>query len=643
MKNEFIYSVGEIFSSVLEEAGLKQYYIGPYQRGYKWASENFYDEVPQLLIDVYEAFKNDVGEYYLQYITVLRNLQRESYEVIDGQQRLTTLAIIFDRLSIQKEGGVKSIALGKIEYSRDEIGTTLFDKINGVDTNGNELEDTQDLFYIKNAVSCIDLFIKHLKDAKELNLYARYLIEKVKIILNRESDFVKAEEVFGNLNGNKVELTNAYLIKGLLLTKGINRVDRNGVGLSYFNIIEQRRINGRLWDEIQNWVEQYEVSYFFFGKDAAENQKGMERLLELLFRYGIGEKTQAVDNIAAQPLLNLFKKDLASKNNTTDNFVGFRLFNQFNELIISDNDGLKCIKRLIHLYKKLRTLYENVKLYNLLGYVLFTNRGQAFDIILSVIDLGYTQIKAILAAKALDVLPNVSQEELKYSDKRLTPFLLSFSVFPENVSKDYRFDFITFDKEKWTYEHIRPQHPKTENLAVEPYCKNVLMQLLKRNEDSKKLEEIKSIVEDESVGIEKIQKIFQPKCEDKRAAEQIDKLLIEDVDDFPFLYSELDEEHLHSMGNMALLPGPVNSSVSNKPYVIKRGEIMKKAEEGAFIPIHTIGAFSKSLNTTKNPCTQQFSTDMLVWDTSDVEAHAQWMRLRNTEIINNIKKLISKK
>ena len=78
MKNEFIYSVKDIFTKVLDTCGAIKYYIGPYQRGYKWSARSFYDPVPQLLIDVYRAWKKSIQsdsetdkEYYLQYITVL--------------------------------------------------------------------------------------------------------------------------------------------------------------------------------------------------------------------------------------------------------------------------------------------------------------------------------------------------------------------------------------------------------------------------------------------------------------------------------------------------------------------------------------------------------------------------------------------
>ena len=80
MKNEFIYSLKEIFTSVLTDARLEKYYIGPYQRGYKWASVNYYDQVPQLLIDIYEAMQHEIGEYYLQYITVFENVGEKAYE-----------------------------------------------------------------------------------------------------------------------------------------------------------------------------------------------------------------------------------------------------------------------------------------------------------------------------------------------------------------------------------------------------------------------------------------------------------------------------------------------------------------------------------------------------------------------------------
>ena len=62
------------------------FYIPSYQRGYRWGP----DEVTRLLDDVYA---NGTKNYCLQPVVVRRNGDR--YELIDGQQRLTTLYLIY--------------------------------------------------------------------------------------------------------------------------------------------------------------------------------------------------------------------------------------------------------------------------------------------------------------------------------------------------------------------------------------------------------------------------------------------------------------------------------------------------------------------------------------------------------------------
>lgn len=72
-----------------------------YQRGYRWTS----DEIERLLDDLFEWNENSPkGFYYLQPI-VVKNLGKnadgiDEYELIDGQQRLTTIYLIL--LAIKK-------------------------------------------------------------------------------------------------------------------------------------------------------------------------------------------------------------------------------------------------------------------------------------------------------------------------------------------------------------------------------------------------------------------------------------------------------------------------------------------------------------------------------------------------------------
>jgi len=611
MKNEFIYSLKEIFTSVLADANLERYYIGPYQRGYKWASVNYYDQVPQLLIDIYEAMQHEIGEYYLQYITVFEDVGEKAYEVIDGQQRLTTLALIYGRLHAKDEN-IPNLGADKLKYAREGCERLLSDLENLSEVKKEDC-DTQDKYYIAGAVRCIDRFIELLKNHEKLSDFAKYLSGNVKLILNRENSTVTPEEVFVNLNGNSVALTNAYLIKGLLLTKNVRRSDHLGRPYDYAHLTEQRRTNGRLWDEIQNWVERPEVAHFFFGRSIREAKRGMEALLQLTYMAYQSEKVEK----NTDELLQSFK-ELLSGPGTDEKQAdsGYRLFNQFNEVVTNETAGARWMDRLLHAYKRLRSLYEAPRTYNLLGYVLFgqnDRQGKAesrLDFLKQLLDKGESKIIKMLSREALNVLPDTSHEKLSYDDKKLTPLLLAFNAFPESAAEGYKFDFPTYDYCQWSYEHIRPQNPK-DKLEIPEECRTQIHQMAKEKLPDK----------DDA---EKEQK--------EKVLHRIDTGKSLSTDSLPFLYSDLDDVALNSMGNMALLPKETNSALNNAPFVVKRMRIAQALRKGSFVPPHTAAVFTKSL--LMPPGSKQFSTSLYAWDANDVAAHCEWMEHRVARLRN---------
>jgi uncharacterized protein with ParB-like and HNH nuclease domain len=72
-----------------------KFYIPSFQRGYRWG----HDEVTRLLDDVNS---NGTKNYCLQPIVVRR--RKDSFELIDGQQRLTTLFLIYKYMNISSSG-----------------------------------------------------------------------------------------------------------------------------------------------------------------------------------------------------------------------------------------------------------------------------------------------------------------------------------------------------------------------------------------------------------------------------------------------------------------------------------------------------------------------------------------------------------
>ena len=72
-------------------SGRIKYIIPEYQRPYSWDRE----ECLELIDDLKQSFKNEVNGYFLGNIVVANSLDSTyQLEVIDGQQRLTTLTLL---------------------------------------------------------------------------------------------------------------------------------------------------------------------------------------------------------------------------------------------------------------------------------------------------------------------------------------------------------------------------------------------------------------------------------------------------------------------------------------------------------------------------------------------------------------------
>ena len=94
--NDLIKSVKSVFSEAITRK--KHYTIPPYQRGYKWNRENVF----KLLYDLKSFEKSNTSTsdsfYCIQNITIVSLANEEGWNVVDGQQRLTTLYILLSYL-----------------------------------------------------------------------------------------------------------------------------------------------------------------------------------------------------------------------------------------------------------------------------------------------------------------------------------------------------------------------------------------------------------------------------------------------------------------------------------------------------------------------------------------------------------------
>lgn len=542
---ELIYNVENLFSVNLDGCLLdyeaEVFHIASYQRGYKWGFDDN-GAVSILLNDLKDAFTKSISskkhiDYYLQYITLKKSDHTNYLEVIDGQQRLTTLSIMLSILSylIDEENiaknrldyAVRSNFFENYIYKNEKIELLLnceWDRKTGL-TIGEDCFNNQDTYYLFGALKKCFSFFNSLKNEEQTEFYD-FLLKQVQIIVN-VVEHVNSEKIFSNLNSNRIPLTEAELIKALFITKQA-RVTTEAQKKSFREIQEQRLILGRRWDEIENWVNDKEVRSFYFGS-----------YNDPMF----GFLTIVAKNI----------EDISFKEQTSHH----ELFNFF-----SHQDINLLQKELYNTFWILKDWIRDPIIYNRLGY-LFFYKGSKINILNFIKHFKYESKDKFynkLLKKVIDNIPNGLEINYEDNPKEIHQILLALNVFATNV----KFDFYNYIKENWTLEHIFPQTPEGK--------KNIL------TDDDK--DNIIEMVDDEDK--EKVKRELKRK---ERTSEQ--KLIYTDA--------LKRSGYIHHLGNMCLLSNVDNILNGCGFYDDKRTKILKRIKNGGFIPSHTIEIFTKSI------------------------------------------------
>lgn len=167
------------------------FFVPSYQRGYRWERK----QVRQLLDDI---SKSADGVYYLQPVVVAPN-DRGGFDLIDGQQRLTTISLIYRLLLFRKHSFDQAISLGinianPLDGRNVEVPYTIEYETRNADTSAflNRIAQTklEDLFE-ESRITPDTLYMWHVcdeinnwfgNDTRRLQDIADALNERVKII-----------------------------------------------------------------------------------------------------------------------------------------------------------------------------------------------------------------------------------------------------------------------------------------------------------------------------------------------------------------------------------------------------------------------------------------------------------------------------
>lgn len=235
------------------------YYVVPdYQREFVWKKE----EVRQLIDDIESERSTDDDDaprdYFIGSIVVCP-MEDGKWEVIDGQQRLTTLYLILcaaqsylvrtdpeDELlptlknltfssSISSGGSAQKNHTLELQY--EESTQFIKNVTNGPQTPPSSRKGPASLKKLNDAYSVIQDFIND--ELGDLNKFLGYLLNNVRLIRIETENVSRALDIFETINERGVSLDSVDLLKNLLFRKNKNE--------------DHKRLQG-LWGEIRNII-----------------------------------------------------------------------------------------------------------------------------------------------------------------------------------------------------------------------------------------------------------------------------------------------------------------------------------------------------------------------------------------------------
>ena len=263
------------------------FYIPSYQRGYRWKTR----QVTDLLDDIWEFHEKEKTPneiYCVQPLVVKRkeqdifrkikeeasnlseiiNLIKGYWEVIDGQQRLTTFYIILSCLlpnlqnKFNLEYAIRNPQNRVSTNSDNEIGSKEFlIKLDRHEIDNELASSNIDFYHMYNTYNEVAKWITRKKVqlenmGKELDLesFVNTIANRVKFIWY-ETDEPDPIEVFIRLNIGKISLTDSELIKALFLNKSNYKESASAIRLQQIEIASE-------WDKIESTLRNEEFWLF---------------------------------------------------------------------------------------------------------------------------------------------------------------------------------------------------------------------------------------------------------------------------------------------------------------------------------------------------------------------------------------------
>ncbi|MEC5181257.1 DUF262 domain-containing protein [Arthrobacter sp. CG_A4] len=539
------------------------FYVPAYQRGFRWGKE----EVERLLGDIWE---NKGRPYYLQPI-VVKAMPDGRWELIDGQQRLTTLYLIFQ---FMRDQGLQSAGAGYTLEYETRPGSQDFLRA----PNEEQRDVNIDFHHIYFAYKHIQEWFEnhgHRKQWAANKLY-NYLFESVKVIWYEVPLGLDSIALFTRLNVGRIPLTDAELVKALVLAKSRERAgfaDKSEQIAAQWDAFERELRIPEVWSFITGKYE-YEATHIELLLDTIADRSGGRPMGRHRPRYFTFE--------TLRPEIEKDPQDF------WDEVVGLH------SLIIG--------------------WYEDRDVFHKVGYLVAL--GDSFPALVELAS-GQTQrglhdsLDVRISERLILTREEVADLEYEANGRKCAEVLLLMNVETVRQRSDTseRYSFRSHARGAWSLEHIHAQNAKemkrdekiwAEWLILHREALNGIhdLELGFRAELTAEIDAVLAAIADAKThGIGSTFDSIKVKVE---AALSMSAWSADDS--------------VHSIANLALLASGDNSALSNSTFEVKRRAILQRDKEGSYIPACTRNVFLKYY-------TESAAQQIHYWGVADRDAY----------------------
>ena len=594
--------------------GKHHFVIPSFQRGYRWEEK----QVTDLLEDI-KQFANDEGiksdSYFLQPVVVkaCKYNGEDAFEVLDGQQRLTTMLLVLKELL---RGYMTRNDIEKYSRLLYDITYTNRPQLNFDSPNA---ADNIDSYYLSESHYIIEKWCKNNEDFTDIIRCLFYPSAKrqVKIIwyaIEEDSEDLVSINIFNRLNKGKISLTSSELIKALFIMDYDLRADGDKLPAEQLSME---------WNEMERKFQNDNFWYFI-----SDDNRGTQTRIDILFDFVTcrdDEKDADYSYREFQKLYDFCRNQ--ERNKTNEEFVS-----EWSKDTRNMQDAWNHVRKT---FDRLVAWYEDNMYYHYVGYLVaigFTplqiynhleaekrNRKMADPEYEWTIDDTMLSLRKKMMERFKQDNKYIKKDaidEFEYKSDYVPRVLLLFNIECCRLGQNVRFAFDKFKKENWDVEHVDSQNDATlqEYDDRMRWLKNVEFTLKMEHTDrAKELRlECQGLIDEFSerakVNVDKYRAFYQAinKFYSAESGENDTEV-------------DLTTKKKDYLSNLTLLDSATNREYKDAPFAYKRYCIVKNDRLGnRFIPLCTRNLFLKYYTDSNN---ESSYLDSMRWNSSDREGY----------------------